>query len=105
MSQFFNNAFSKYQCGFRTIFNTQLCPLAMLQKPKKSVDSRKAFGALPTDLSKAFDCLDHELLIVKQNTYGFSLPALKPWNYNTNRNSMEENAMLYARLSLQVIYY
>ena len=35
------------------------------------------FGALLTDLSKPFGCLDHELFIGKLNTYGFSLTALK----------------------------
>ena len=29
---------------------------------------------------------------------------VKPWNYNTNRNNMKENLLLYGRLSLQVVY-
>ena len=77
ISEFFENIFSKNQCGFRKGHSTQQCLLAMLEKWKRSVDSGKAFGALLTDLSKAFDCLDHELLIAKLNAYGFSLPALR----------------------------
>ena len=68
---------SKYQCGFRKRFSAQHCLLAMLEKWKNAVDKGKAFGALLTDLSKAFDCLPHELIIVKLNAYGFKLPALK----------------------------
>ena len=76
-SEFFENIFSKNQCGFRKGNSTQQCRLAMLEKWERSVDSGKAFGALLTDLSKAFDCLYHELLTVHLNAYRFSLPALR----------------------------
>ena len=49
----------------------------MLEKWKNAVDKGKVFGALLTDLSKAFDCLPHELIIAKLNAYGFHLPVLK----------------------------
>ena len=48
----------------------------MLEKWKGSAGSGKAFGALLTALSKAFDCLNQALLIAKLNVYRFSLPAL-----------------------------
>ena len=43
---------------------------------KKSVDNGDAFVALLTDLSKAFYCLSHELLIVKLDAHGFHKRAL-----------------------------
>ena len=45
---------SKYQCGFRKGYSTQHCLLAMLEKWKSAVDKGKSFGALLTDLSKAY---------------------------------------------------
>ena len=74
---FLDPLLSKYKCGFRKGFSAQHCLLAMFEKWKNSIDKGKVFGALLTDLSKAFDCLPHELIIAKLNAYGFNLPALK----------------------------
>ena len=49
----------------------------MLEKWENAVDKEKVFGALLTDLSNAFDCLPHELIIAKLNAYRFKLPPLK----------------------------
>ena len=58
----------------------------MLEKWKSAVDNKKVFGALLTILSKAFDCLSHDLLIAKLNAYGFSMAASRlKKNYLSNR--------------------
>ena len=77
MSSFFDDVFSKYQYGFRKGSSTQQCLLALLEKWKRSIYRGKVFGALLTDLFKAFVCLNHDLLIAKLNAFSFSLPALR----------------------------
>ena len=64
------------QCEFRKGYSSQHCLLAMLENFKKSADDENEFGALLTDLSKAFDCIDHKLLIAKLFCYGVSPSAL-----------------------------
>ena len=86
MSKYFGSFLSKYQCGFRKEYSAQHCLLSMLEKWKSAIDNRKMFGDLLTDLSKAFVCLSHDLLIAKLNAYGFSIAALRlVQNYLSNR--------------------
>ena len=86
MEAYFETILSPKQCGFRKGFSAQHCLISLIEKWKKSIDNGGAFGALMTDLSKAFDCLSHELLIAKLEAYGFDEKSLKLiYNYLSNR--------------------
>ena len=80
------NNFFRISVWFRKGFSTQHGLFLMVENWKLAVDNSKAFGALLTDLSKAFDCACNDLLIAKLNAYGLSLSALKlVYNYHQKR--------------------
>ena len=86
IAQFFDKIFSKQQCGFKKGHSAQHSLIVLLEKWKESVDQGHVFGALLTDLSKAFDCLPHNLLIAKLNAYGFDNKAVRfVYDYLTSR--------------------
>ena len=60
----------------------------MIEKWRQSLDSGgQAAAVLITDLSKAFDCIDHDLLIAKLNAYGFDSSCLTfIYSYLSERN-------------------
>ena len=77
MYEYFNSIFSNYLSGFRKGHSTQHCPLFMLENLKKALDKGNCTEILLTDLSKAFNCIFHALLIAKLNAYGFSKNSLR----------------------------
>ena len=77
MLDYFGNFFSEIQCGFWQGFSARHYLLVMIERWKKSVDKGITFGAVLADLTKAFDCLPHDLIFPKSNIYGFSSSASK----------------------------
>ena len=58
----------------------------MIEKWRKALDKKKKGGAVLTDLSKAFDSLDHKLLIEKLDAYGFGKDSLELIYYYLSEN-------------------
>ena len=96
LSEFFDNILSKFQSGFRKGYGTQHCLLLMLEIWKEATDNNKAFGALLTDLSKAFDCWSHDLLIAKLHAYGLGIDSLNILpDYLSNRKQRKKVDFFY----------
>ena len=87
INEYMDPHLSIYQCGFRKNMSAQNCLIFMLEKWRNCLDKKGTTGVLLTDLSKAFDCLKHDLLIAKLNAYGFGYNAIKLlFNYLTERS-------------------
>ena len=67
-------------------FRTQLVLLSLTEKWKKALVNKGFGGALLTDLSKAFDSINHDPLIAKLYAHGFNRSSLKLlFSYLNNR--------------------
>ena len=76
INDYFHPLFSKLQCGFRKEFSAQHCVLVLIEKCREVLYKRGCAGVLLTDLLKAFNCINHELLLSRLHTCGFSLESL-----------------------------
>ena len=65
MNKYFDPILSQCQFGFRKGYSAQQSLLTMTEKWRASLRQNGTYAALLTDLSKAFDCLPHDLLIAK----------------------------------------
>ncbi len=68
------------------------CHLALntlIDYVKRNLDKKQHVIAIFLDLSKAFETIDHELLLLKREKYGFSIRALELMkSYLSNRQSI-----------------
>ena len=86
ISSYMDEFLSPYLFGYRKNHSTEQCLVVMIEIIKKALDFQQSAGAVLTDLSKAFDCLNHDLLIAKLEAYGFEDSALHLiYDYLTDR--------------------
>ena len=81
-----NNLLLKAQFGFRKYHSTGTCILNLLDIIYKNIDTGRLTGVVFLDLKKAFDTVDHDILInklISMNVHPDSIPWFR--NYLDNR--------------------
>ena len=71
------NLFNKYQFGFRKNYSTTLALIEIIDKVRKELDNGNNAIGIYLDLTKAFDLVNHDILLYKLNYYGVRGQTLK----------------------------
>ena len=96
---YFDKFFVKHQWGFRKGYNAQHYLLVMIEEIKEARDKKKVCTAIFTDLSKAFGCLKHDLLIAKLHAFGFDYKSLRVmYAYLNNRVQVTKVGSYYSEI-------
>ena len=72
-----NDLFYNSQYGFRKLHSTEYASLEMVDRISQYLDNGKLPITVYLDLSKAFDTINHEILLKKLKYYGFADTPLK----------------------------
>ena len=83
--------FFESQYGFREGHSTEYASLELIDRVINDIENKNISIAIFLDLSKAFDTLDHKILLYKLNYYGITNTELQ-WfsSYLTNRSQYVE---------------
>ena len=72
LTEHFNSIFHDFLSAFRASYGCQTTLLRLVEDWKQALDNNMYVGAILMDLSKAFDCIPHDLLLAKLQAYGVS---------------------------------
>ena len=70
LSDYVENIFNVIFRGFWKVRSTQHALFKLLQSWQKELDEKGIVATVLMDLSKAYGCIPHDLLIAKLNAYG-----------------------------------
>ena len=73
---FIDKMTSSLLSAYRSRYNTQHVLLRLIEQWRACLNDNKVVGGILMDLSKAFDCLPHDLLIAKLEAYGLGRSSL-----------------------------
>ena len=80
------NILTSHQFGFRKSFSTELAAVDLYDNLLKNLDNKHFTCAIFLDLAKAFDSVNHEILLEKLKKYGVRGPCLDLFkSYLSNR--------------------
>ena len=101
LTPYFNNMLSDFLSAYRRNYSCQHVLLRMTEAWRKCLDENKVVGAILMDLSKAFDCLPHDLLLAKLEAYGLESNALTLiMSYLSGRRQCVKNGGYLSQLKL-----
>ena len=76
LSEYVENTLSEFIAAYRKKYSSNNVLLRLIENWKKHLDNKNIVGTVLMDLSKAFDCIPHDLLIAKLHAYGITKKSL-----------------------------
>ena len=94
---FIDTEISTLLCAYRKNNSAEQALIRLTGKIRKILDSEGLAGMISMNLSKAFDCMPHDLLIAKSNAYNFVAQSLRLIaNYLSNRKQRVKIGTTYS---------